>query len=227
MFSCSSDESENENVDEISQPCSNSLESIFNEKDGLVNVEFEATEFSEDWKQKSDGSGFSGKGYMVWEGEQHTGTPGNGLVTFKIKIKNAGRYQFLWKSAVKMGSSGTDHNDTWLRFEGASDFYAQKDNSIVYPKDTGKTPNPSGATKDGWFKIYRSGNDLDFKWQSSTFDNNGHDIFVAFQTPGIYTMEVSARSSGHGIDKFVLFNESVTQEEAISDGNAVSEITCN
>ena len=227
VLSCSSDKIKDEIFDEISQPCSNSLESIFNEKDGLVNVEFEETEFSEDWKQKSDGSGFSGKGYMVWEGQQHTGNPGNGVATFKIKIKNAGTYQFLWKSAVKMGNNGTEHNDTWLRFDGASDFYAQKDNSIVYPKDTGKTPNPSGATKDGWFKIYRSGNDLDFKWQSSTFDNNGHDIFVTFETPGIYTMEVSARSSGHGIDKFVLFNQSVSKEEAIADSNAASEVSCN
>jgi len=125
-----------------------------------------------------------------------------------------------------MGNSGS-HNDTWLRFNDAADFYAQKEASIVYPKDTGKTPNPEGASKDGWFKIYRSGNNLDFKWQSSTFDNNGHDIFVVFESPGIYTMEISARSSGHGIDKFVLFNTAFTKSEATSNSNALSVIDCN
>ena len=212
---------------ETPQPCTNISDFIFNEKDGLVTVEFEEAEFSGDWKQKSDGSGFSGEGYMVWEGPQHLGNPGNGTASFKIKIETAGTYQFLWNSAVKMGNSGSDHNDTWLRFNDANDFFAEKETSIVYPRDIGKIPNPEGASKDGWFKIYRSGNNLDFKWQSSTFDNNGHDVFIVFENSGTYTMEVSARSSGHGIDKFVLFNDAVTKVEAIADSNAISEVTCN
>jgi len=212
---------------ETETACNQVSDYIFNEKDGLVNIEFENTDFSNDWKLKSDGSSFSGNGYMVWEGEQHLGNPGNGKATFRIRIEHTGTYQFLWKSAVKIGNNGTDHNDTWLRFNDANDFYGQKGTSKVYPKDTGKTPNPEGASKDGWFKIYRSGSNLDFKWQASTFDNNGHDIFVDFQEPGIYTMEVSARSSGHAIDKFVLFKDTFTNAEATSDMTVLSEITCN
>lgn len=96
---------------------------------------------------------------------------------------------------------------------------------MVYPKDIGKSPNPDSSSKDGWFKIYRSGNDLDFKWQAKTFDNNAHDIFVVFENKGIYTMEVSARSSGHAIDKFVLFKD-MQQEYAIADTTELSEISC-
>lgn len=218
---------ETTNDEGIELACSQVSDYVFNEKDGLLNVEFENTDFSGDWKLKNDGSGFSGEGYMVWEGEQHLGNPGAGTAIFKIRIENAGTYQFLWKSAVKIGDNGTDHNDTWLRFNDADDFYGEKGTSKVYPKDTGKTPNPEGASKDGWFKIYRSGSDLDFKWQASTFDNNGHDIYVDFENPGTYTMEVSARSSGHGIDKFVLFNDSFSKTEAIDDMTEASEITCN
>ena len=167
---------------------------------------------------------------MVWEGSQSLGQPGNGLATFQIEITNTGVYKFLWFSSVKMGNSGTDHNDTWLRFADADDFYGQKqsngETSTVYPKGTGKTPNPEGATADGWFKIYRSGNDLDFKWQSTTFDNNGHGVYVKFDTPGTYLMEISARSSGHGIDKFVLFNDLTTQNAAVSS-TELSTISCN
>lgn len=208
------EESEKETETESSS-CTDPLDYVFNEKDGLVLVEFEKAEFSGDWALKSDGTSHSGDGYMVWQGSQHLGDPGNGIVTFKIKIENSGTYQFIWHSAVKTGTSGTDHNDTWLRFDDANDFYGQKGTSTVYPKGSGKTPNPEGATADGWFKIYRSENDLDFKWQSSTFDNDGHDIFVVFDNPGTYLMEVSARSSGHGIDKFVLFNDSMTKADAI------------
>lgn len=226
------DMEEDEVIEEVSdseeqQPCSNVSGFVFNEKDGLVTVEFEDAKFSGDWKLKSDGSNFSGEGYMLWEGSQNLANPGVGTTSFKIKIENSGTFQFIWKSAVKTGNNSADHNDTWLRFNDADDFYAKKGTSVVYPKDTGKTPNPAGASKDGWFKIYRSGKNLDFKWQSSTFDNNPHDIFVVFESPGLYTMEISARSSGHGIDKFVLFNDAFTKTEAIADSNAKSKITCN
>jgi len=216
----------NGNNGEQESPCSGTTSSIFSEENGLLTVEFEDAEFSGDWKLRSDGDSYSGEGYMVWEGSQSLGNPGNGIVTFELKIQNPGTYQFLWKSAVKTGNNGTEHNDSWLRFADAQDFYAKNGESIVYPEGTGKTPNPEGATKDGWFKIYRSGNDLDFKWQARTFDNNAHDIFVVFENAGTYTMEVSARSSGHGIDKFVLFKE-MSQQDATADSNELSESTCD
>lgn len=223
-MSCSSDSVDTDEIISVS-PCEDLNSFLFIEQDGVVTVEFENAEFTGDWKLRGDGDNFSGKGYMVWEGPQHLHEPGNSTVTFKIRIKNTGTYQFLWNSAVKKGNSGTDHNDTWLRFADADDFYAKKGESTVYPKDSGKSPNPEGASKDGWFKIYRGGSDLDFKWQASTFDNNAHDVFIHFAAPGTYTMEISARSSGHGIDKFVLFKD-MTKEEAISDINELSEITC-
>jgi len=246
-YSCSSDidmvgasdsdemAQENETTEEVVEEtttndstCTEPIDFIFNEVNGLVLTEFESAKFSEDWKLKNDGNGHSGEGYMVWEGDQHLGNPGNGLATFKINITNAGVYRFIWHSAVKIGDNGTDHNDTWLRFSDASDFYGQKSDgsSTVYPEGIGKTPNPEGATADGWFKIYRSGNDLDFKWQSSTFDNNAHDIYVQFDNPGIYLMEISARSSGHAIDKFVLFDDSITKADAIASTEE-SSISCN
>ncbi|MGB6150819.1 MAG: hypothetical protein WBG48_02405 [Pricia sp.] len=207
-------------------PCQNAADYVFREKDGLLNIEFEDASFSGEWKLKSDGNAFSGEGYMVWEGDQHLGKPGNGKTSFSLRIEDPGTYQFLWKSAVKTGDSGSDHNDTWLRFGDADDFYGQKENSIVFPRDIGKSPNPEGASKEGWFKIYRSGNDLDFKWQAKTFDNNAHDIFVVFEKAGLYTMEVSARSSGHAIDKFVLFKDK-DQKDVIAETTGLSEIRCD
>lgn len=208
--------------------CMDTSSFVFNEKEGLVLVEFEKAEFTEDWKLKTDGESHSGSGYMVWDGSQSLGNPGNGAATYQLKIENEGTYQFLWHSSVSIGDNGTEHNDTWLRFNDASDFYGQNSqgNSTVYPKDTGKTPNPEGATKDGWFKIYRSGTNLDFKWQAYTYDNNAHDIFVVFDNPGTYLMEISARSSGHGIDKFLLFNSTVNKADAIAS-ETFSVISCD
>lgn len=231
LFSCSSDDDTDaanppEDQEEQNTSCDKVENFVFTEKDGLVSVEFEDAVFTDSWKFKKDDNNASGKGYMVWEGDQYLGKPGEGLATYSIKINNPGTYRFLWKSSVKTGNSGSDHNDTWLRFADADDFYGEKEGSIVYPKDTGKTPNPEGASKDGWFKVYRSGNDLDFKWQANTSDNDSHPVFVTFNKAGTYTMEISARSSGHAIDKFILFNDTYTQSDATSNDVELSEITC-
>lgn len=197
---------------------------IFEETGGLIHAEFENSGISDDWELSSTTDGFSGEGYVVWTGNQYLGNPGNGIISFKIKINSPGTYQFLWYSAVTEGNEGTEHNDSWLRFPDADDFFGQKGNSIVYPKGTGKTPNPNGASVDGWFKIYRSGNDMSFKWQALTSDHDGHDIYVNFENPGTYTMEVSARSSGHAIDQFVLFKD-ITRDQATMS-NDFSIINC-
>ncbi|MGB5170998.1 MAG: hypothetical protein WBN69_06165, partial [Eudoraea sp.] len=93
-------------------------------------------------------------------------------------------------------------------------------------KGSGKSPNPEGGGADGWFKVYRSGNNLGFKWQASTYDNNAHEIFVNFDSPGIYTMEISARSSGHAIDKVMLYSTSFTQNSALENAQDLSAIGC-
>jgi len=193
---------------------------IFNETNNLISVEFETGVFSEGWEFINENNG-----YMVWTGNPSMNSPSNHITKFKLNIKNPGTYLFLWNSSVTEGSSGSDHNDTWLRFSDATDFYGKKNESIVYPNGLGKTPNPNGKSVDGWFKVYRSGNDLSFKWQAKTSDNDAHNIYVQFDSPGIYTMEVSPRSTSHGIDKFVLFEDSSTsKDDAIAA--KLSEISC-
>lgn len=199
---------------------------IFIESDGYVLAEIEKNSYSDPWGIMTMEPGYSGEGYIVWSGTQYLGSPGNGLTIFKIQINNPGTYEFVWNTSVTIGSSGTDHNDSWLRFPDADDFFAQNGTSIVYPTGSGKTPNPAGAGADGWFKVYRGGSDLSFKWQALTFDNNGHKIYVTFNSPGEYTMEISARSSGHAIDKFVLFQDSYSLADVTGESTAESEIEC-
>ncbi|MEM0930941.1 MAG: hypothetical protein AAGJ12_00655 [Bacteroidota bacterium] len=207
-----------------SSNCPNGGSSFFTENNGLVSVEFENTTFQGDWELRNDANDVSGQGYMVWTGQQRLGQPGEGKATFLIEIGTPGTYQFLWKSSFRLGDNGTEHNDTWLRFPDADDFFGEKDNgSIVYPKGSGKQPNPEGSSADGWFKIYRSGNDNSFLWQARTSDNDAHDIFITFNTAGIYTMEISARSSFHGIDRFILFESDLfTRQSAINAADMFS-----
>ncbi len=238
LLSCSSEENTMEDplVDNNSEQESNTgsncpaaIGFVFEESNGIVSIEFENNEFPQGWVLKNDVSDVSGDGYMQWEGNPSMGDPGNGMVTFPIRISNTGVYRFNWKSSYRKGDNGTEHNDSWLRFPDADDFFGMKnDGSVVYPNGSGKQPNPNGASKDGWFKIYRSGDDNAFKWQARTSDHDAHDIYVSFETAGIYVLEVAARSDFHAIDRILLHRETIAENDAISlAANFSNKESCN
>lgn len=225
----STEQEDGEKPKEPGNDCPGSVGFLFEEKNGILSLEFEDNDFPEGWVLKNDADNVSGDGYMQWEGTASMGNPGNGMVTFPLRISNTGTYRFTWKSSYGKGDNGTEHNDSWLRFPDAQDFFGMKDGgSRVYPKGSGKEPNPNGASKEGWFKVYRSGNDSNFKWQARTSDHDAHDIYVTFDTPGVYRMEISARSDFHAIDRILLHKEDLTQNEAVSqaDNFSVKE-TCD
>jgi len=209
--------------------CPSSVGFVFEEKDGIISIEFENNDFPEDWVLKNDADGVSGDGYMQWEGDPSMGNPGNGMVIFPLRISDTGTYRFTWNSSYRKGDNGTEHNDSWLRFPDAQDFFGMKDGgSRVYPDGSGKEPNPNGASKDGWFKVYRSGDDNAFKWQARTSDHDAHDIYVTFETPGVYLMEISARSDFHAVDRILLHKEGISENEALSQADDFSiKETCD
>nr|WP_299339402.1 hypothetical protein [Allomuricauda sp.] len=212
-----------------SSGCPNSVGFLFEESNGLISIEFENNNFPDGWTLRNDASDTSGDGYMQWDGSASMGNPGNGMVVFPIRITSTGTYRFLWHSSFREGNDGTEHNDSWLRFPDADDFFGRNnDGSLVYPEGSGKEPNPNGASSDGWFKIYRSGDDNSFKWQASTSDHDAHNIFVTFSNEGTYLMEISARSTSHGIDRLLLFREDISQNDAIESADTFStRVTCN
>ncbi|MEM6766512.1 MAG: malectin domain-containing carbohydrate-binding protein [Bacteroidota bacterium] len=186
-------------------------QAVFNEENGLVVLEAERTQLADGWVLETDIPGYTGNGYIKWDGNNSFGTPGNGLITYKIQINNPGTYRMNWRSRIATGANPTEHNDSWLRFDDADDFFGQKsDGSTVYPKGSGKTPNPNGSGSDGWFKLFMNEANTWF-WGAFTSDHDAHSIYVRFDFPGIYNMEISGRSQGHAIDRIILYNEAVSQ----------------
>ena len=206
---------------EIPVTCTNGI--VYVERDGILSAEIESVEDTITWDRKSDISGFDGEGYLVWTKEDIFKTTGKRLLTYKLKINSPGTYQFVWRSRITEGTSISEANDSWLRFGDAADFFGEKEGSIIDPKGMGKTPNPEGSGSDGWFKVYMK-NVGEWFWRSNNSDNDPHNIFVTFNSAGTYTMEVSGRSRFHALDRFVLFIESKTLEEA--QNAARSEIIC-
>lgn len=178
----------------------------------VIAVEAETATLVADWKEKTDNDGYTGNGYIVWEGAAQFWKGAEdigkaGLLTYKINVTVPGTYLFQWRSFIaKLADEkpATEHNDSWLRMPDADNFYGFKNatETIVYPKGSGKTPNPAGENGNGFFKIYT--NTIGWSWTSSTSDHNPHQVYATFSEAKEYTIEISARSNYHGIDSFRL-----------------------
>ncbi len=198
---------------------SGAAQSVFEEIDGLLVIELEsASPLPGNWiagpagnptsPNINDPSDFTGRGFIVWEGQQFLNNPGNGEIVFMVMINNPGTYRFQWRNQVGQGTNTTDHNDTWLKID-ADSFFAQRNASIVCPKGLDPLANgcvggePNGSGSDGWFKAYSSGAN-NWSFSTRTSDNDAHNIFAQFDQADIYTVRLSARSSSHVIDRLVL-----------------------
>ncbi len=188
----------------------------FEEQNGLVVMEIESvtpeTSAEGAWVEKP-GNG-SSSSYYEWDGNDLFGQPNEGTMTFKMQINTPGKYRFLWRSQ-NIPAIATEHNDAWARFPNvpAGNWYGEKGTSIVYPRGSGLTPNPEGASANNWLKVYLSRPD-GWHWRAATNDNDGHDVFVEFDDPGLYILEISGRSDGFALDRVVLFNDTVSEADA-------------
>lgn len=198
-----------EEQDEVLSPFSSGS---FLEQDGLIVVDMESLNSSEGWEFKT-GDGAIG-GYFEWTGSRNSNNPGDGLITLKVAISNPGTYRFIWRSSFREGTDPTESNDSWLRIL-ANNFYGFRSNndSIVCPGGQLNSnrcigPEPNGSSRDGWFKVYRSGGSaFSWDWIASTSDNNAHQVYADFDTIGEYEIQISGRSRHHAIDRFVLFRD--------------------
>ena len=196
----------------------------YQEIDGVVVMEAESLDASNtDWLMENAIAGATSDNYIRYAGTDYLFTTGNSLIEVKIQINTTGKYIFKWRSQVGSGSSTTDANDSWLRFPDASKFYAERTIGTltrVYPRGRPDNPTdamlPEGAGSEGWFKVWSSEGVGQWTWWTATNDNSGaHKIFVEFDNPGVYTMEISGRSSGNLLDVMVLSNNSDDFTESV------------
>ncbi|MEL7532692.1 MAG: T9SS type A sorting domain-containing protein [Bacteroidota bacterium] len=187
---------------------------LFEEQNGLVVIESTSVPEFSSWNKDTSFAGFTGADYLRYEGSNLYNDPGHSRLVYKVQISKTGTYRLQWRSRITAGTSNTDHNDSWLRLPDASSFYAQKPNSTLYPHGSGQAPNPAGAGKQGWFKVYQ--NVLDnWTWNTSTSDHDPHSIYARFDSVGVYTIEVAGRSFGHSIDRIVLYHSEVSATQAL------------
>jgi len=107
-----------------------------------------------------------------------------GILTYHFTINTPGNYEFRWRSRIGEGNNKTESNDSWVRFPSGR--------------------NISGEhSLDDWTKAYM--NKLgEWTWTTKTVDHVGKLLRQNF-TAGDHTIQISGRSRGHVIDRFVLY----------------------
>lgn len=191
----------------------------FEEKNGIVVIDMESIAPATGWNELTSFGGYLGDSYFEWRGPASNNSPGNGLLEYKVKINTAGKYGFMWRAMVGMGTNTSEHNDSFLRFPevAACKVYGEKGATKKYANGCGTCGTiVSGTSKDCWYKIY--GHALDWAWKADTSDNDARNIFVEFDAPGVYTIQVSGRSQYHRVDRMVLYNTATSSLSAATGG---------
>lgn len=156
---------------------------VWTEQDGMVIIEAEnyQPEIQENevlFRLMKSPEGFSGKGYLVWEGKGHwkDRLPYDSLPPFRSI-----------KYFVKINSPGT-----W--FAKVRNYHLEEDgdNDIYISINQGN-----------WNKVYDH-QAKEWTWDENGKWEDSHPQYLK---PGIYKLEIAGRSVGFGIDRITLFEE--------------------
>lgn len=174
----------------------------FVEIGGLVVMEAESQPVVGNWDLNTSVAGYTGDYYIEWKtGDPFTGAiaAGTDIITYEVLINNPGRYRLQIRSAAP---ERTEHNDVWIRFP---------DNGALREKAGVFT-----SLGTAYVKCYQNVDNDTWTWNSSTVDNNPHNIYTDFPAPGVYRFQFSGRSTKFKIDRIVLYDASNTTTFAVS-----------
>jgi len=174
----------------------------FVEIGGLVVMEAESQPVVGNWDLNTSVAGYTGDYYIEWKtGDPFTGAiaAGTDIITYEVLITNPGRYRLQIRSAAP---NRTEHNDVWVRFP---DNGALREKGGVYT-----------SLGTAYVKCYQNVDNDTWTWNSSTVDNNPHNIYTDFPAAGVYRFQFSGRSTKFKIDRIVLYDASNTTAFATS-----------
>lgn len=90
---------------------------VYQEKDGLLVVELESLGATGDWVLETAVSGYTGGGYLRWNGPDQFANPGHGTFGAEFEIHQGGTYAFRIRNHHDHEDS-TQENDVWVRMDG-------------------------------------------------------------------------------------------------------------
>jgi len=165
---------------------------VFQEQNGLIVIEAESVPLARYWAEKKDIPGYNGESYYEAT-KNFFHTPGQGILNYPMKIKNGGSYMFLMRSYIATGDNSTESNDVFSR--------------VV--DEFGNTVRPNNfhelsPTQD-WYKNFTQTLNS-WSWTTNNGDGENNHPKWTLEAGKKYILQLSARSNGHAIDRFVMWN---------------------
>ncbi len=143
--------------------------------DGVYVTEIESIGATGSWGFLNDRPGFSGSGFYRWNGPNLFSSPGQGVLTYRIWVEQAGTYQVRIHNRHD-NSDSSEENDCWMRVNGG-----------------------------GWTKTYSNQNNNSFVWNWHFRFDPGHGAVQYRFDAGLNTIQISGRSHGFMIDRLTVF----------------------
>jgi hypothetical protein len=151
---------------------------VHREVGGLLVMEVESAPLAGAWVEETGIAGYTGESYYRWNGGNLFGSPGNGILTYQIEIQTEGNYRFRIRNRHDHAQSDKE-NDVWVRMDFGT-----------------------------WYKCFSNGGSGNVgKWNWLAWFEH-HDIQSGpsyyYLTPGVHTLQISARSFNYKIDRIHL-----------------------
>lgn len=191
----------------------NSASNPFQMQNGLLVVEIESAPPADDWEIRTELSGASGS-YYYWNYPNAINRDTSiGVMEYHVNISEAGRYRFQLRSARGPIDNNTEENDAFIRVMGTGS------EAIAIKSSTGDQVSMG----NDWFKVYQNERGRDWTWRTAHVDNNAHNVYLEFDSAGVYVVGVTGRSQKFSVDRWVVYDEDQYSEgEATDLGNAES-----
>src|SRR5690606_6597400 len=128
-----------------------------------------------EWVAESVHAGYSGAGYLRWNGSNHFNSPGRGTVVYRLWCEQPQRFRLQMHNRHDHADP-SEENDCWMSVNGAS-----------------------------WRKIYSNDNRNARVWNWHTRVDPGHGFFEFGLVEGMNELRVSGRSRNFKLDRIHVF----------------------
>ena len=156
----------------------------FVEENGLVVIETESLEPIGDWVLDTTESGFTGSGYLRWNGQDYFNDPGRGTLEYKVLISDPGDYNVRIRMSHLGAPAGDQWNDCWSRMNETGTWV--------------KTLHPSANRDDGFtFNSILEPSGGEFASMRYTLDAGEHTFYI------------SGRSTNFRMDRIHFYKDDV------------------
>jgi rhamnogalacturonyl hydrolase YesR len=183
------------------------------ESEGIVVIEAESAELTFAYALESDLPGYKGSGYLRNQYEFLSG-PGFSPVSYSIRIRNAGTYQFAFRSRIGAGEVNTAANSSFVRL-------LDETGSTVLP-----VSNANIAINTSWYALYTG---IFGTWSHDASNNPDDPRSLAWELDAgaIYTLEMSVRSKDHLLDRLILWEQNTHSFADSTTGESLQESALN